>query len=101
MNAYPSFGMYSMPMAPQMPFYNMMPQPAPVKQQSSSHSRKLVQVPMIQLDDYKDITKVREKFECLKDLHNPKFKVDSIKEAEFFILRSTNDDDLHKVFSGH
>lgn len=52
---------------------------------------------MLQLDNYKDEALIREKFECLREYNDGKFRVDNIKEADFFIIRSSNDDDLHKA----
>lgn len=41
-----------------------------------------------------DIMKV---FPHYKEINNPSFDPDKLTHSDFFILRSTNDDDIHKV----
>ena len=89
---FPNFG---------LPFLAMMNQQAPVgsssRHSNSFSSKKAHAQPMITLDKYDDEKLLKEKFECLRDMNDPKFKVANVKDAEFFITRSSNDDDLHKV----
>lgn len=97
------FNMSSMPFMGNFPFSYMMGQqnlPAP-KPVHSHGSKKSLQVPMVSLDSYKDIKLVKEKFESLRDLDDPSFRPEKLKDAEFFVVRSSNDDDFHKVFSTH
>lgn len=78
--------------------YMMNQQPIPPVKQSQGHGRnKYLNIPMVSLNDYSDLKVVKEKFESLRDLHDPKFRPDYIKDADFFIIRSSNDDDFHKV----
>lgn len=51
----------------------------------------------VSVNDYKDVDKIRGSFPACSSLNDPNFDVDSIKKAEFFILRSSNDDNLHKA----
>lgn len=43
-----------------------------------------------------DILKV---FPHYKEINNPSFDPDKLTHSDFFILRSTNDDDIHKVIA--
>lgn len=90
-----------MMMNPFQQYLSMMAMPhagiPPMKSSSSHGSKKQFVQPMIQLDNYKDESLIKEKFECLRDINDPSFRVESIKDAEFFIFRSSNDDDLHKA----
>jgi len=70
----------------------------PLQPKTSSHGNKRVFVQnMVSLPSYTDERLIREKFDCLREMNDPKFKVDQIKDAEFFIIRSSNDDDFHKA----
>lgn len=90
-------GAMQFPGAFQFP-YMMGQQAIPPVKQSQGHSRnKYLNVPMVSLNDYQDLKAIKEKFESLRDLHDPKFKPENIKDADFFIIRSSNDDDFHKV----
>ena len=90
--------MGGMPFQTGFPFpYMMGQQPVPMKPHHGHSNKKALNVPMLSLDSYKDVKQIKEKFECLQNLNDPKFKVDHIKDADFFIIRSSNDDDLHKV----
>lgn len=97
-------GMNAMNGFPGLPFQGfgfpfMMPQPniQPKSSHGGHNSKKTFNQPMISLDNYSDEKLIREKFDCLRDMNDPKFKVDTIKDADFFIIRSSNDDDFHKA----
>jgi hypothetical protein len=93
------FNMGNMPLMGNFPYSYMMGQQnlPPMKPSHNHGSKKTMNIPMASLDNYKDIKAVKEKFECLKDINDPSFKPEKTKDAEFFILRSSNDDDFHKV----
>lgn len=42
---------------------------------------------------------IAETFPHLKDVNSTSFDLQTIKNAYCFVLRSNNDDDIHKVFS--
>lgn len=67
------------------------------KSSSGMSNKKVINQPMLSLDNYDDIHAIRDHFECLREVNDSKFRVDSIKDAEFYIIRSSNDDDIHKV----
>lgn len=48
-------------------------------------------------DDYSDEENIRLNIPDYKDINNDSFNHDSIQNAVFFIIRSTCDDDVHKV----
>jgi hypothetical protein len=78
--------------------YVMGQQSTPPIKQSQGHSRnKFLNIPMVSLNDYQDIKAIKDKFECLRDVNDPKFRPENIKDADFFIIRSSNDDDFHKA----
>ena len=53
-------------------------------------------VPMKALGSYKDISKVKAVFKATKKMNEKDFNLKNLHKAEFFILRSTCDDDIHK-----
>lgn len=53
--------------------------------------------PFPRLEKYDDINEIRKKFDCLKNLNQIYFDSNQIQEARFFIIKSTNTEDLHKV----
>jgi 23S rRNA maturation-related 3'-5' exoribonuclease YhaM len=75
--------MYQMPM-------NFMVEPTISKK---SNNEK----PFVSLTNYDDSQKIRNAFPSCSSYNDANFAIDNIKNAEFYILRSTNDDDLHKV----
>ena len=106
MNPFPIY-MFNQMLAGAMQFpggmqfpYMMGQQSLPPVKQSQGYSRnKQLNVPMVSIQDYNDINAIKENFECLRDLHDPKFRFDTLKDADFYIIRSSNDDDFHKVLS--
>lgn len=60
-------------------------------------NKKTYHQPMVTLEKYTDENAIREKFECLSEYNDGKFKTSKIKDADFFVIRSSNDDDFHKV----
>jgi hypothetical protein len=81
----------------QFPFVMGQQSMPPVKHSQSHARNKYLNIPMISLNDYQEMKAVKEKFESLRDLHDPKFRPENIKDADFFIIRSSNDDDFHKA----
>jgi len=49
------------------------------------------------LNDYNDQSKIKEKFHSLKGMNEPNFDLSHYKDAAFFIMRSSNYDDIHKA----
>lgn len=49
------------------------------------------------LEKYDDIEEIRRKFDCLRNLNSPYLDPSKIQNARFFIIKSTNTEDLHKV----
>lgn len=47
--------------------------------------------------DYSNEEQVVQAIPHYKEINSPSFDPDKITHAHFFILRSTNDDDIHKV----
>jgi hypothetical protein len=56
----------------------------------------VMDVPMKALGSYKDISKVKAVFKATKKMNEKDFNLKNLHKAEFFILRSTCDDDIHK-----
>jgi hypothetical protein len=48
--------------------------------------------------NYKSLETVVETFSDLKNVNSDSFDIVSIENAKFFIVRSNNDDDIHKVY---
>lgn len=49
------------------------------------------------LGDYKNMETLRAKFESLSEVNNQAFNPDTVQNAIFFVIKSTNDDDIHKA----
>jgi len=48
--------------------------------------------------DYSKLSSIHEAFPHLKEVNDPNFNIESISsDAHFYILRSSNDDNIHKV----
>jgi hypothetical protein len=77
-----------MPPFPMQGMFPMQPQATPPN---------LINQPFIHLSDYTDDTAIRAAFPASHIYNDPNFDVEAIKSAEFFILRSSCDDDIHKV----
>ena len=53
--------------------------------------------PYVSLQNYDDIDIIKNTFPACATINDSQFDLKRLNNAEFFILRSTNDDDLHKV----
>ena len=53
--------------------------------------------PFKKLEHYKDISKIKCAFPSTLKMNDPNFEPRKLKNAKFFILRSTCDDDIHKA----
>lgn len=53
--------------------------------------------PFVTLERYDDEKLIKKSLEACSNINDAEFDIDRIQNAQFFILRSTNDDDLHKV----
>jgi len=84
---------YYTQMMNQMFQFGMMPMPMPkYNSQKNSYVKEFVSI-----DDYSEPEKIRKAFPSCANYNDPNYGVQQLKKAEFFIIRSTNDDDLHKV----
>jgi len=90
-------GAMQFPGSLQFPFMMNQQGHVPAKQYQGHSRNKFLNTPMISLNDYSDLKAIKDKFECLRDLHDPKFRPENLKDADFYIIRSSNDDDFHKA----
>ncbi len=61
------------------------------------YKNDVMKVPTIKLDEYEDYGKIKVMFNSCRDMNNEDFEPSRLKNAEFYILRSTCDDDIHKA----
>lgn len=61
------------------------------------YKNEVLNIKMTQLGDYSDTNKVKAYFPRCRTINNPALNFERLQSAEFFILRSTCDDDIHKV----
>lgn len=61
------------------------------------YKNEVLNLKMTQLPDYSDLSRVKAAFPRCATVNNPSLTFDRLTHAEFFILRSTCDDDIHKV----
>ena len=61
------------------------------------YKNEVMNVPMVKLEDYDDYHKIKAMFKSCLSMNSEDFDPESIDEAEFYILRSTCDDDIHKA----
>ena len=61
------------------------------------YQNEVMQIKMTNLDDYSDHEKIKQFFHSCEDMNEPRFNPSKLNDAEFFVLRSTCDDDIHKV----
>lgn len=61
------------------------------------YQNDVLEIPERRLANYNDITQIRAGFDSCERVNDPSFDPQSVKEAVFFILRSTCDDDIHKA----
>lgn len=57
----------------------------------------VINQPFIHLSNYEDERAIRAAFPAAHTYNDPIFDPDTIKNAQFYILRSSCDDDIHKV----
>ena len=66
------------------------------------YKNEVLNIKMTQLHNYEDIKKIKSFFPSCSTLNNWMLNFQTLHKAEFFILRSTCDDDIHKVsWLGH
>jgi hypothetical protein len=61
------------------------------------YQNEVLQMKMTKLDKYTDFAKVKLLFRSCEDMNDQKANFSKLNDAEFFVLRSTCDDDIHKV----
>lgn len=61
------------------------------------YKNDVMTVPIVKLDNYDDYGKVKVMFSSCKNMNREEFDLSRIADAEFYILRSTCDDDIHKA----
>lgn len=61
------------------------------------YKNEVLSIKMTQLSDYADVPRIKTHFPRCRTVNNPSLTFERLQHAEFFILRSTCDDDIHKV----
>ena len=61
------------------------------------YKNEVMNVPMVKLEDYDDYHKIKAMFKSCTAMNTEDFNPESAGDAEFYILRSTCDDDIHKA----
>ena len=61
------------------------------------YKNEVMTVPMIKLEEYDDYAKVKAMFRSCANVNSSDFEPESARDAEFYVLRSTCDDDIHKA----
>lgn len=84
-------------MSGQMPFYNMMPQMNVNFMMPNTQPKNNYVKEFISIENYSDFDAIKKAFPACSNFNNDNFDPETIKKAEFYIIRSTNDDDLHKA----
>jgi hypothetical protein len=51
----------------------------------------------LRLEDYSNLENIRKKFSCLKNINEDVYDISSYVNANYFIMRSTMPDDIHKA----
>lgn len=80
-----------------MPFFGMMPQMNPGFMMPTTSTKNSYSKEFTSIESYKDIEEIKKKFPACASLNDANLDPDSLRKAEFYIIRSTNDDDLHKA----
>lgn len=66
------------------------------------YKNEVMNVPMVKLEDYDDYHKIKAMFKSCTTMNSEDFDPESLDDAEFYVLRSTCDDDIHKAIKyGH
>jgi hypothetical protein len=61
------------------------------------YQNEVLQIKMTKLEKYSDYSKIKLLFRSCEDMNDSKINFSKLHDAEFFVLRSTCDDDIHKV----
>lgn len=61
------------------------------------YQNEVLQIKMTKLERYNEYAKIKLLFRSCEDMNDPKLNFGKLHDAEFFVLRSTCDDDIHKV----
>lgn len=61
------------------------------------YKNEVLNIPMAQLPSYEELPKIKTHFSSCKTVNSPLLGFKNLNKAEFFILRSTCDDDIHKA----
>lgn len=61
------------------------------------YQNDVLQIKMTKLDKYSDYSKIKLLYRSCEDMNDPKINFAKLNDAEFFVLRSTCDDDIHKA----
>jgi len=61
------------------------------------YKNEVLNIQMAQLASYEELSKVKTHFSSCKTVNSPFLGFKNLNKAEFFILRSTCDDDIHKA----
>ena len=61
------------------------------------YQNEVLQIKMTKLEKYHDYSKIKLLFRNCEDMNDAKVNFSKLHDAEFFVLRSTCDDDIHKV----
>lgn len=61
------------------------------------YQNDVLQMKMTKLERYNDYAKIKLLFRSCEDMNDPKLNFNKLHDAEFFVLRSTCDDDIHKA----
>jgi hypothetical protein len=81
----------------QGPKYNKKPDQPPLISGPSSNDQKTLKIDPIFLPSYDKPEIIKAGLAPASQMNDPEFNLESIKKAEFFILRSSCDDDIHKA----
>lgn len=61
------------------------------------YNNKVVDIPILKLENYHDAGSIRKNFSSCYSLNDEDVDFSALDKAEFFVLRSTCDDDIHKA----
>lgn len=61
------------------------------------YQNEVLQIKMTKLENYSDYGKIKLLYTSCEEMNDMKFNIGKLNDAEFFVLRSTCDDDIHKV----
>ena len=61
------------------------------------YQNQVLEVPMVGMSEYVDLSKIRSTFVSCSNVNDSRADFSALDDAEFFVLRSTCDDDIHKA----